>query len=104
MYATCINNAMKWFPGQTRPVVGPDRGGRYGSGTILTVIPISKMIASAGYQSTFFTFGLIQGVVIVLFASFLRGPIAGAISIPQTSCSRAAITRSRKRPAHRCSG
>ena len=37
------------------------------------------MIASAGYQSTFFTFGLIQGVVIVVFASFLRAPRPGAI-------------------------
>ena len=78
VYATCINNAIKWFPDKRGLAVGLTAAG-YGSGTILTVIPISRMIASAGYQSTFFTFGLIQGVVIVLFASFLRAPIAGAI-------------------------
>jgi len=78
VYATCINNAIKWFPDKRGLAVGLTAAG-YGSGTILTVIPISRMIASAGYQSTFFTFGLIQGVVILLFASFLRAPIAGAI-------------------------
>ena len=78
VYATCINNAIKWFPDKRGLAVGLTAAG-YGSGTILTVIPISRMIAGAGYQSTFFTFGLIQGVAIVLFASFLRAPIAGAV-------------------------
>ena len=78
VYATCINNAIKWFPDKRGLAVGLTAAG-YGSGTILTVIPISRMIASAGYQSTFFTFGVIQGLVILLFASFLRAPVAGTI-------------------------
>src|SRR5688500_6277415 len=78
VYATCINNAIKWFPDKRGLAVGLTAPG-YGSGTILTVIPIARMIATAGYQSTFFTFGLIQGLVILLFASFLRAPIAGNI-------------------------
>ena len=78
VYATCINNAIKWFPDKRGLAVGLTAAG-YGSGTILTVVPISRMIVSAGYQSTFFTFGLIQGLVILLFASFLRAPAAGAI-------------------------
>ena len=78
VYATCINNAIKWFPDKRGLAVGLTAAG-YGSGTILTVVPIARMIASAGYQSTFFTFGLIQGVAIVLFASFLRAPAPGAI-------------------------
>jgi MFS transporter, OFA family, oxalate/formate antiporter len=91
VYATCINNAIKWFPDKRGLAVGLTAAG-YGSGTILTVIPISRMIASAGYQSTFFTFGLIQGVVIVLFASFLRAPIAGAIKY----AASASVTQSRR--------
>ncbi len=78
VYATCINNAIKWFPDKRGLAVGLTAAG-YGSGTILTVIPISRMIVSAGYQSTFFTFGLIQGVVIVAFAAFLKAPKPGAI-------------------------
>src|SRR5687768_3892481 len=89
VYATCINNAIKWFPDKRGLAVGLTAAG-YGSGTILTVIPISRMIASAGYQSTFFTFGLIQGVVILLFASFLRAPAAGAVTY------KAAVAQSRR--------
>jgi oxalate/formate antiporter len=91
VYATCINNAIKWFPDKRGLAVGLTAAG-YGSGTILTVIPISRMIASAGFQSTFFTFGLIQGLVIVVFASFLRAPLAGAI----TYAAKASVTQSRR--------
>jgi OFA family oxalate/formate antiporter-like MFS transporter len=79
VYATCINNAIKWFPDRRGLGVGLTAGG-YGSGTILTVIPIANMIASSGYQAAFFTFGLIQGVAIVFFAWFLRAPKPGAIT------------------------
>jgi oxalate/formate antiporter len=89
VYATCINNAIKWFPDRRGLAVGLTAAG-YGSGTILTVIPISRMIASAGYQSTFFTFGLIQGAVILAFASLLRAPAAGAVTY------KAAVVQSRR--------
>ena len=79
VYATCINNSIKWFPDKRGLAVGLTAAG-YGSGTVLTVIPIANMIATSGYQAAFFTFGLIQGVVIVVFASFLRAPRPGVIS------------------------
>lgn len=91
VYATCINNAIKWFPDKRGLAVGLTAAG-YGSGTILTVIPISRMIAGSGYQSAFFTFGLIQGVVIMVFASFLRAPSPGAI----TYKASASVTQSRR--------
>jgi oxalate/formate antiporter len=69
---------LKWFPDKRGLAVGLTAAG-YGSGTILTIIPIANMIATAGYQATFFTFGLIQGAVIFLFAWFLRAPRPGAI-------------------------
>ena len=91
VYATCINNAIKWFPDRRGLAVGLTAAG-YGSGTILTVIPISRMIASAGYQSTFFTFGLIQGIAIILFASFLKAPAPGAV----TYAAKATLSQSRR--------
>ena len=78
VYATCINNAIKWFPDRRGLAVGLTAGG-YGAGTILTVIPIAHMIATAGYQAAFFTFGLIQGAVIMAFAWWLRAPAPGVI-------------------------
>ena len=79
VYATCINNSIKWFPDKRGLAVGLTAAG-YGSGTILTVIPIANMIANSGYQAAFFTFGVIQGLVIVVFASFLRAPGPGVIT------------------------
>ena len=79
MYATCVNNSLKWFPDKRGLAVGLTAAG-YGSGTILTIIPIANMIATHGYQAAFFTFGLIQGAVIFLFAWFLRAPRPGVIT------------------------
>jgi oxalate/formate antiporter len=76
VYATCINNALKWFPDRRGLAVGLTAGG-YGSGTILTIIPIANTIASDGYRQAFFEFGLIQGAVILLIAGFLRAPQEG---------------------------
>ena len=76
VYATCINNALKWFPDRRGLAVGLTAGG-YGSGTILTIIPIANTIAADGYRQAFFEFGLIQGAVILLIAGFLKGPKEG---------------------------
>ena len=73
VYATCVNNALKWFPDKRGLAVGLTAGG-YGAGSALTILPIANMIHSAGYQSTFFTFGLIQGTIIFAAAWMLRTP------------------------------
>jgi oxalate/formate antiporter len=75
VYATCVNNAMKWFPDRRGLAVGLTAAG-YGSGTIITIIPIANVIANSGYQSAFFTFGLLQGVAICVCATLLRAPAA----------------------------
>jgi len=80
VYATCINNALKWFPDRRGLAVGLTAAG-YGSGTLVTIIPIANMIASSGYQATFLTFGLIQGVAICACALFLRAPATGEAAI-----------------------
>lgn len=76
VYATCINNAIKWFPDRRGLAVGLTAGG-FGAGSALTIIPIANVIASTGYQTAFFWFGLAQGLVIMLAATRLRAPIAG---------------------------
>jgi oxalate/formate antiporter len=87
VYATCINNAMKWFPDKRGLAVGLTAGG-YGSGTILTIIPIMRSIEATGYQSTFFSFGLIQGAAIFLLGFLLTAPPAGqkvfSTAVPQS--------------------
>lgn len=76
VYATCINNAIKWFPDRRGLAVGLTAGG-YGAGSAATIIPIANMIANDGFQQAFFWFGLVQGAAIMLFSLALRPPPAG---------------------------
>lgn len=73
IYATCINNALKWFPDRRGLAVGLTAGG-YGAGSAATILPIAAMIQSSGYQETFFFFGLLQGSLAFVAAWFLRSP------------------------------
>ncbi|MFD1489340.1 oxalate/formate MFS antiporter [Ancylobacter vacuolatus] len=78
IYATCINNALKWFPDRRGLAVGLTAGG-YGAGSAATILPIAAMIDSAGFQETFFFFGLLQGGLAFVAAWFLRSPKAGEV-------------------------
>jgi OFA family oxalate/formate antiporter-like MFS transporter len=76
VYATCVNNAIKWFPDRRGLAVG-FTAGAYGFGSALTIIPIANMIASGGFQAAFFWYGLVQGIIIMLASMALRAPRAG---------------------------
>jgi len=73
IYATCINNAIKWFPDRRGLAVGLTAGG-YGAGSAATILPIAAMIESQGFQHTFLFFGILQGSLAFLAAWFLRAP------------------------------
>ena len=76
VYGGTIGNALKWFPDYRGLCVGLTAGA-YGVGTALTVAPIAKMIRTAGYAHTFVTWGIIQGLVVLLAAAFIAKPPAG---------------------------
>jgi MFS transporter, OFA family, oxalate/formate antiporter len=76
VYGATIGIAMKWFPDRRGLCVGAVAGS-YGFGTALTVLPISHMIESSGYQLAFIFWGSIQGLVVLIAAQFLRMPPAG---------------------------
>jgi len=76
VYATCVNNAIKWFPDRRGLAVGLTAGA-YGFGSALTIIPIANMIAAGGFQAAFFRYGLVQGIIIMLASLALRAPQAG---------------------------
>jgi OFA family oxalate/formate antiporter-like MFS transporter len=46
----------------------------------LTVVPIREVIASAGYESAFFWFGIGQGVIVFMLAWLLRAPEPGELA------------------------
>ncbi|MGA8383528.1 MAG: oxalate/formate MFS antiporter, partial [Stellaceae bacterium] len=73
VYATCVGNAVKWFPDRRGLAVGLTAAG-FGAGAALTVIPIRAVIAAHGYAAAFFWFGLVQGAVVFVIAWAMRAP------------------------------
>jgi MFS transporter, OFA family, oxalate/formate antiporter len=76
VYATCVGNAVKWFPDRRGLAVGLTAAG-FGAGAALTVIPIRAVIAAHGYAAAFFWFGLIQGAIVFVVAWLMRAPYPG---------------------------
>jgi MFS transporter, OFA family, oxalate/formate antiporter len=73
IYATCVGNAVKWFPDRRGLAVGLTAAG-FGAGAALTVIPIRLTIAASGYAQTFLWFGIAQAVILIAISRVLRGP------------------------------
>jgi OFA family oxalate/formate antiporter-like MFS transporter len=81
IYGGSVGNALKWFPDRRGLAAGLTAAG-FGAGSALTVIPIANMIQSSGYQSAFFWFGLVQGIVVVIVGFWLRAPQPGEVATP----------------------
>lgn len=88
VYGTCVGNALKWFPGRRGIAAGLTASG-FGAGAALTIGPISKMIATAGYEQAFLVFGLIQGGIVFVLSWLLLAPppqlLAVAVKPNQTA-------------------
>ena len=84
VYATCVGQAVKWFPDRRGLAVGLTAAG-YGAGTAITVIPILHTITAYGYEAAFFWFGLVQGGLVFILAWLLRAPDPGEVIAPTTS-------------------
>ncbi len=95
IYATCVGNAVKWFPDRRGLAVGLTAAG-FGAGAVVTVIPIQMMIASIGYADTFFWFALGQGIVIFVLAWLLRPPLPG--EVPSAGAVKVLQSRSSSTP------
>jgi MFS transporter, OFA family, oxalate/formate antiporter len=78
IYGGSVGNALKWFPDRRGLAAGLTAAG-FGAGSALTIIPIANMIASSGYESTFFWFGIGQGIIVLIFSLFLRAPEPGEV-------------------------
>jgi len=81
VYGTCIGNALRWFPGRRGLAAGLTAAG-FGAGSALTIVPIANMIKASGYQHTFLTFGLIQGIVVVVLGFLILVPPASLMTAP----------------------
>ena len=73
IYATCVGNAVKWFPDRRGLAVGLTAAG-FGAGAALTVIPIRMLIEAHGYGDAFLWFGAGQGIILIIVSGILRAP------------------------------
>lgn len=78
VYGTCVGNALKWFPDRAGLAAGLTAAG-FGAGSALTVVPISRMIQTSGYEAAFLKFGVAQGLVVFALSWMLRAPEKGMI-------------------------
>jgi OFA family oxalate/formate antiporter-like MFS transporter len=77
VYGTCIGNVVKWFENRRGLAAGITAAG-FGAGAAITVLPLTRSLASRGYEATFFNFALIQGFIVLLAALVLKTPPKGA--------------------------
>src|SRR3979411_2094282 len=73
VYGTCVGNALKWFPDRRGLAAGLTAAG-FGAGSALTILPITAIIKSSGYEAAFLYFGIGQGVIVLLIALMLTDP------------------------------
>jgi MFS transporter, OFA family, oxalate/formate antiporter len=83
VYSGCIGSALKWFKDKRGLASGIMAAG-FGGGTALFIPIISSLLKSDGYQQTFLISGLVQGLVIVFVAQFLRHPQADPAPAPKS--------------------
>jgi OFA family oxalate/formate antiporter-like MFS transporter len=76
VYGTAVGSALKWFPDHRGLAAGLTAAG-FGAGAAFTVAPIANMIDKSGYQDTFVVWGVLQGVVVLICAMFLKAPPPG---------------------------
>jgi OFA family oxalate/formate antiporter-like MFS transporter len=90
VYGTCIGNVVKWFENRRGLATGLTAAG-FGAGAAVTIIPLTRSLVSHGYEATFFDFALIQGLVVLVAAFFLKKPSKG--TAPRRSNPRALQSR-----------
>jgi OFA family oxalate/formate antiporter-like MFS transporter len=78
VYGMAVGNALKWFPDRRGLAAGLTAAG-FGAGSAVTIVPIYNMIKASGYQSAFVFFGILQGLVVLAAAGFLRAPRKGEV-------------------------
>src|SRR6478736_4248705 len=75
-YGGIIGLMVRWFPDRRGLATGLAAAG-YGFGAFFTSFPIDSMIKSSGYAHTLVVWGIIQGVIGIVAAQWLRVPPEG---------------------------
>jgi oxalate/formate antiporter len=88
IYVGIIGLMVRWFPDRRGLATGLAAAG-YGFGAFFTSFPIDTMIKSSGYAHTLLVWGIVQGVIGIIAAQWLRVPPADGSTL--TAAPAAAI-------------
>jgi OFA family oxalate/formate antiporter-like MFS transporter len=92
IYVGIIGLMVRWFPDRRGLATGLAAAG-YGFGAIFTSFPVDNMIKSTGYEHTLIVWGIIQGLIGILAAQWLRVPpenyqVPGAAAAPEVAAEQ----------------
>ena len=90
IYVGIIGLMVRWFPDRRGLATGLAAAG-YGFGAFFTSFPIDSMIKSSGYAHTLIVWGIIQGVIGILAAQWLRVPPEGWVPAGYTPSTASTI-------------
>ena len=76
VYSGSIGTALKWFPDKRGLASGLIAAG-FGAGSALFIPVIRYLIDTQSYQQAFLYTGVVQGIIIIIAAQFLRYPSHG---------------------------
>jgi len=95
IYVGIIGLMVRWFPDRRGLATGLAAAG-YGFGAIFTSFPVDSMIKSSGYAHTLIVWGIIQGLIGILAAQWLRVPPEN-YHVPDTASTVALAAEQTKR-------
>jgi OFA family oxalate/formate antiporter-like MFS transporter len=95
VYGGCMGSALKWFTKERGFAAGLIAAG-FGGGTALFIPAIAWIIQHRGYSDAFLWTGIVQGVVILIVAQFLRHPTAAAVAAAAASATSHQATELRQ--------
>jgi OFA family oxalate/formate antiporter-like MFS transporter len=92
VYSGSIGSALKWFK-ERRGLASGIMAAGFGGGTALFIPIIQWIIASSGHRAAFAATGLVQGLVILTVAQFLRYPAEQSTAAKATAITAQSVGR-----------
>lgn len=86
VYSGSIATALKWFPDKRGLASGIIAAG-FGAGSALFIPVIRYLIDTQSYQQAFLWTGVVQGVVIIIAAQFLRHPSHEGVALKASAAA-----------------
>ena len=89
VYGGSIGSALKWFRDR-RGMAAGIMAAAFGGGAALTIPIIARILSSSGYREAFIWTGIIQGLIVVIVAQFMRHPKEEAVAAAAVSAAKPA--------------